>query len=468
MIDSGFPCVRRELLSGDSERVNGIGRESRSSLFDAAAELFVPDILLPTGNISVLAAETKAAAGKSVGGAVFVCGQYAVRADFLRPCEDGSYDLILVREMARVHDRQIREAALASVFACENGFRIERLFIAMVDPAYVRKERIEPDKLIVLQEVTASAVRCLKEFRTELFLRLNGERTEAAVLSENCFTGADCPYVKNCAGELPFPSVFDVFGMSGKEIIRNYEKGILSYEQLTENGVLNTAEERQLRMTGDGTGEEYDAEELGRWFAQRRGSVCFLDFEGIASAVPPFPGMKPFETLPFAFSFHSEDGECSVFLGEPEKDPRREMAEALMKLIPDPGTVFAYDKNYENSVLKLLSAKFPEYRERLEAIRLSLADLSIPFRRGWYYASGMNGSVSLKSVAPAMFPEDAELSYDSLENVKNGSGAVEAYRLMPSLTETEREETRKALIEYSRMDTYTMLRIYRKLKQLTK
>ncbi|MCQ2426746.1 MAG: DUF2779 domain-containing protein [Lachnospiraceae bacterium] len=466
MTEDGFPCGRREALSGESALVRTLGRETRSSLFDAAARLFVPDILLSSGEISALAAASSAAVGRSVGGAVFTVGRYAVRADFLRPLADGGYELILVCEMARVHGRQIRTAALAAVFAEECGFPVRKLTAAGVNPDYVRGEEIDPEGLIVLTDVTGEAERYVKEFRGELARRMNGETDGGAVLSESCFTGADCPYVKRCAGELPFPSVFDVFGMSGKEILRNYEKGILSYAQLTENGVLNAAEERQLRMTGAGYGEEYDAEELGRWLGQRKGPVCFLDFEGIASAVPPFPGMKPFETLPFAFSFHTEAGECSVFLGEPGEDPRRKMAEALISLIPAPGTVFAYDKNYENSVLKLLAARFPEYRGRLEAIRLALVDLSVPFRSGWYYASGMNGSVSLKAVAPAMFPVDAALSYDSLNGVKNGSDAVEAYRLMTSMTEEEREAARRELTAYSAMDTYTMLRMYRKLKEL--
>ena len=438
----------------------------RSSLFDAAASLFVPEILLPVGEISDLARKTAASAGHSIGGAVFTVGRYAVIADFLRPLADGGYELILVCEMAKVHGRQIRAAALASVFAEERGFPVRKMTAAGVNPGYVRKEEIDPEGLIVLTDVTEEAGRYVKEFRAELASRRNGETDGGAVLSESCFSGADCPFIKNCAGELPFPSVFDVFGMPGKEIMRNYEKGILSYDQLTDNGILNPAEERQLRMTGAGYGEEYDADELRRWLGQRKGPVCFLDFEGIASAVPPFPGMKPFETLPFAFSFHTEEGECSVFLGEPGEDPRRRMAEALISLMPAPGTVFAYDKNYENSVLKLLAARFPEYRERLDMILRALVDLSIPFRSGWYYASGMNGSVSLKSVAPAMFPEDAALSYDSLNGVKNGSDAVETYRLMASMTEEEREAARRELTAYSAMDTYTMLRMYRKLKAL--
>ncbi len=43
-----------------------------------------------------------------------------------------------------------------------------------------------------------------------------------------------------------------------------------------------------------------------------------------------------------------------------------------------------------------------------------IVDLIVPFQSGWYYDKIMGSSFSIKSVLPALFPDDSELNYKSL------------------------------------------------------
>jgi len=95
-------------------------------------------------------------------------------------------------------------------------------------------------------------------------------------------------------------------------------------------------------------------------------------------------------------------------------------------------------------------------------------DLIKPFQAGAYYARAMGGSNSIKAVLPALFPNDPELDYHNLEGVHNGSEAMAAFARMAAMTPTERAQTREQLLRYCELDTYAMVKIWRKLEEAAK
>ncbi len=75
----------------------------------------------------------------------------------------------------------------------------------------------------------------------------------------------------------------------------------------------------------------------------------------------------------------------------------------------------------------------------------------------------MKGSFSIKSVLPALFPEDEELNYKKLK-IQNGSAAMEAFPRLCDLPPDERIIVRNSLLEYCKLDTLAMVKILEKLK----
>ena len=96
----------------------------------------------------------------------------------------------------------------------------------------------------------------------------------------------------------------------------------------------------------------------------------------------------------------------------------------------------------------------------------NIKDLMVPFYNRYYYSKEMNGSYSIKYVLPALFPNDESLNYHNLDEVHNGSEAMNAYANMGSLNENDKEKLRKNLLKYCELDTLAMVKIHEKLMEV--
>jgi len=119
-------------------------------------------------------------------------------------------------------------------------------------------------------------------------------------------------------------------------------------------------------------------------------------------------------------------------------------------------------------VIEALAEYDPAHRDRLLALIDRFEDLLVVFRSGGYYHPDFNGSFSLKSILPALFPGDAELSYEN-QAIQNGGTAMETYARLHRLRDPAmRERIRADLLAYCRLDTLAMVRIYEFLKDLAR
>jgi hypothetical protein len=80
----------------------------------------------------------------------------------------------------------------------------------------------------------------------------------------------------------------------------------------------------------------------------------------------------------------------------------------------------------------------------------------------------MKGRSSIKLVLPALFPDDPELNYSNLEGIHQGGEASAAFKAMAHMTPEEQETTRNQLLKYCGLDTYAMIKIWEKLKDICK
>ena len=80
----------------------------------------------------------------------------------------------------------------------------------------------------------------------------------------------------------------------------------------------------------------------------------------------------------------------------------------------------------------------------------------------------MQGSYSIKYVLPALYPDDPELDYHSLEEIHHGGEASSAYANLANRTPEEIEITRRNLLKYCGLDTYAMVKELAKLKEACK
>ena len=96
-----------------------------------------------------------------------------------------------------------------------------------------------------------------------------------------------------------------------------------------------------------------------------------------------------------------------------------------------------------------------------------IVDLIEPFRQKMVYLPEMNGSFSIKQVLPALQPDDPELDYKNLSgSVHNGGEAMTIYPQIAQMLPDEADAARRSLLEYCKLDTLAMVKIWEKLREM--
>ncbi|MBO6011848.1 MAG: DUF2779 domain-containing protein, partial [Oscillospiraceae bacterium] len=293
-------------------------------------------------------------------------------------------------------------------------------------------------------------------------------------LGGQCRDPYDCAFWGYCTRGVQEESVFDLYRLGFPKKLEYFRKGWVSYGDLLQNAPKLTAmQRRQLEYGTKDLGTYVDREGVREFLGTLSYPLYFLDFESMQPAVPQFDGTRPYDQIPFQYSLHfieREGGELMhrEFLAESGEDPRRAIAERLCEDIPADVCVTAYNQAFECSRLKALAEEFPDLAEHLLSVAEHVVDLLVPFRNGWYYNRAMGGSFSIKSVLPAIFPDDPELDYHNLEGVHNGGEAMTVFPRIKDMPPEEQAKARRDLLKYCELDTYAMVKVWQELVRVSK
>lgn len=290
-----------------------------------------------------------------------------------------------------------------------------------------------------------------------------GQPPEVAV-GDHCFSPYECPYYAHCTQGMEFPDnpIDDLYRLNGRRREALQAMGVETIADIPGNFELTAVQERIRQAVI--SGQPWQSPELGRVLGEPEWPLHHLDFEAWQSALPPYPGMRPFDALPFQFSLHVEERDGSLrhheYLHEENSDPRRRLAEALLDAMGDIGSIVVYS-SYERTVLHALARNLPDLSERLLALADRLWDL-LPVVRSHYYHPDFRGSFSIKSVLPALVPDAGWQALD----ISDGQAAALAYEQALASGDTRvRERTFGALRDYCRQDTLAMVQLLRALRE---
>ncbi|NIM99399.1 MAG: DUF2779 domain-containing protein [candidate division Zixibacteria bacterium] len=209
---------------------------------------------------------------------------------------------------------------------------------------------------------------------------------------------------------------------------------------------------------------EYVGPDLKSKLIERQFPIHFLDFETISPAIPRYANTRPYQTLPFQWSDHILSKEGSLdhkeYLCTEDKDPREEVARALLDTLGgDKGDICNY-ANYEKKVISDLANHLPKYKDELETLADRCWDLCATIRKNYYHPE-FHGSFSLKKVLPAVV---SSMSFTDLAIQEGEQAGVEYLRMIdPETPPDEKERIHKALLEYCGQDTLGMVKIWEEL-----
>lgn len=394
--------------------------------------------------------------------ATFFHDDVLVRIDILhRPKVGAPWHLVEVKSTASVKDQHLDDVAIQYYVARGAG-----LEIASASLMHINSDCVAPDfsNLFTSVELTSKAESRLASTRErveQLRKMLKSPQEPAIDVGPHCTDPYECRFYEQCwsTKKLPSPNVFDIPNLGAKAW------------PLFEQGIVSLSDPRLPKM-GGAAGRMIEVHKTQKRFIDAKAirialkgwnwPLGFLDFETIGPAIPKIDGTSPFQHVPFQFSsatWSAPDADVlySDFLDLDSIDPRRSIAEAIVKLLPNTGSIVAYSNSFESKCLKLLAEEFHDLSSKLLDIESRLVD-PLPIIRASVYDEKFLGSFSIKDVAPALCGD--HLRYDGME-VSDGKAAQAAYAeaMRADTSDGRREGLREAMLLYCHRDVEVMVQV---------
>lgn len=410
----------------------------------------------------------------------FVADDTRVDVDVLRR-EGDAWRLIEVKSSTSQKDEHLPDAAVQLHVLRRSGVDVRAVEIMHLNKEY----RLSADggqDLFARIDVTKEVGPLLPTIPDELHAQLemlDGSLPDVPV-GLHCSEPRECPFMERCWPREP-DHISKLYNVGPVKCHDYMISGVHHISDLSPTQKLPAAAKRQIRAMQEKRliVEPTLHDALGP-FEVRLG---FLDFETIQRAVPVWPGMGPWEQAAAQFSYHVERSprqrlklitehaehteepyDHFEFLAEGPQDARPALARAMVACTKDAARVVTYS-SFEKTRIRGLQVSVPELRDELLALEHKLIDL-LPVIRDNVYHPEFYGSFSLKKVLPALVPG---LTYEDLVIIDGQVASVEIARLLfvaGKIDPAEHARVRHNLLDYCERDTWAMVKLLERLRNL--
>jgi hypothetical protein len=400
----------------------------------------------------------------------FVHGCAYVRVDVLDPVRGRRWDLYEVKSTGSYQpEKHLADVAFQCFVLEGNGLDIRRCYLLHINKEYVRDGDIDPSGLLTAVDITGDVDGFIESVEGDLNRMLEivkGDQCPEPPITANCWQLGGCDLQPVCWDSLPDHHVLTLVSGKNKGLVL-LGMGIESLADVPDNFNLTGRQALQVQALRSGI-LQADTASVRQFLSNLQYPISFLDFETIGPAIPVYDGTKPFQTIPFQFSLHivaTEDAQPDhyAFLAGGMEDPRPALAEKLEQVLPNSGTILAYNASFERRVLSELAGAIPDHEGWIESALARMADLFAPFRNFAVYHPEQKGSSSMKAVLPALTGQE----YDETGISGGEEASMEFLRItFGDVPESDREKVRKQLEEYCRLDTEGMVAILNRLNEV--
>ena len=397
----------------------------------------------------------------------FSADDVLVRVDILKRQRDKRWRLIEVKSSTDLKDYHLLDIGIQSHVVSRSGLDLASSSLAHINRNYIFDGgSIDVRQFFKIRNVTGQIKRLQPQLTSQLrsqFRILVMPKAPDLPAGRHCTDPVTCEFFDRCNPPRPDDHVGYLPRIQASAIEELEEIGVESIRDIPNDFPLN---ERQRRAcTSVQTGEPWFSKELRKELSGLKYPLFFMDFETVNPAIPRFPGMRPYDQVPFQWSVHvlrepGAEPEHYEFLATNTNDPRREFVASLCSVLGGSGSILVYSA-FESQRLSDLAAWLPEFAGRTKKIQRRLWDL-LPVVRNHVYHPKFAGSFSIKKVLPALVPT---MTYKGME-VADGTDAGLAWELLirGGLDQTERDSIKRALLEYCGQDTLAMVKLLDKLR----
>jgi predicted RecB family nuclease len=390
-----------------------------------------------------------------------------VKTDVLQR-KGNRWRLVEVKSTTDLKEHHAEDVAVQSYVVSRSGVALSSVWVAHVNRDYVLAGDVVDARAFFLFRNLTGSVQSLQptvalQVRSQV-RALDMPNPPDILPGPHCTNPVVCEFFSHCNPPKPGDYIGHLPRLHASAMEQLAEMGVDSIRDIPADFELTEFQRRVC--TAMQTGRPWFGGELKSEFASLKHPLYFMDFETVNPAIPRFPGMHPYDHLPFQWSLHvqkkkAEAAEHFEFLAMDTGDPRKAFVSSLCQAAGESGSIVVYNQQFESQRLWELAGWLPEYAERLRAMQRRLWDL-LPLVRSHVYHPAFGGSFSLKAVLPALVPE---MRYEGLE-VQNGRAAGLAWEAMigGSCSDVERQAKRKALLAYCGQDTLALVKLLETLQ----
>lgn len=403
--------------------------------------------------------------------AAFMYNEVLIYADIIVK-RGRKWNVYEVKSSTSITETNINDISVQYYVMGNAGIEIEDISLIYINNEYVRQGKLDINQFFNTESLLDEALDN-QGWVSEEVERLKGIVAQDTIpnidIGTHCNDPYSCSYIGHCWKDIPENSVFNIRRMHQTKKFDLYNEGIISLDDIPDNLELPASQRLQIDsyISGETTIDKHAIEEFLDTFKY---PLYFMDFESFQPAIPLYNNSKPYQQIPFQYSLHyqrTKDSklEHKEFLAEVGSDPRIPFIKQLLKDTKSPGQIVVFNKSFELMVLHSIAKDFPEYNNQIEGLVNRVVDIMTPFQKKWYYTPSMEGSYSIKKVLPALVPD---LSYEGLQIADGGTASVSFEQLLDENDMFKLEDTRKDLLEYCKLDTLAMVKIFLKLKEIYK
>jgi hypothetical protein len=321
-----------------------------------------------------------------------------VRVDVLHRRRDGRWRLIEVKSSTSKKEEHLDDVAIQCRVLSRCGLDVGSACLAHVNRSFVfRGGVVDPWRFFRIRNVTRQVAKLQPKLTFQLraaFTLLSMPTAPDIKPGSHCTAPVVCEFYERCNPSRSDDHIGYLPRIHASAMEELEEMGIESIRDIPDDFDLTEIQRRAATCMQ--TGEPWFNPELGKEVESLRYPLYFADFESVNRAVPRFPGMRPYDQLPFQWSVHvlrqpGAEPEHYEFLATDASDPRREFIESLCNALGESGNIVVYSA-FESQRLSELGAYLPEFADRIKQVQARLWDVLPVVRNKWLEAPRTHAS----------------------------------------------------------------------------
>lgn len=385
------------------------------------------------------------------------------------------WDIYEVKSSSEVKDEHIPDLCFQKIAFERDGVPIDRTYLVHVNKNYVKNGEINPKELLKIEDITEDVENFRSTTEADIpkalaILKLAEE--VAKLIGKQCEKPYECPFIDYCWKDVPEYNIFDLRRLSEKQLKQLRDLKIEKLVDIPNDFEMNEKQQNQVLSTKTEK-PIIDKEAIKNALDALKYPLYFLDYESYMTAVPLFDGLKPYQQMCFQYSLHvierkgdereGDEPKHFEYLHTGKDHPVPALLKSMRENIGDTGSVIVWNKSFEMGRNKEMALMYPEYAAFLNSVNARVFDLMEIFKDQYYVDAGFKGSYSIKKVLPTLVPE---LSYDDLEDVREG-GIASLYWFKHIYGGSEmRERVARNMLEYCKLDTLAMVEVWGRLEKI--